>query len=168
MNDQQRKTLMKWRSRYKRAQLAHIYTALDYRSYHFFLGILLIALTTASCVLIFSSNQLCPWISPTISMMAAFLAYLQTFLQLSEKADVHRKTARRYGSLKKRIEYIIDFQAEESNLSEKIDFIRNKEDEIASDSLHALTRCWKKAKEETQKENDESSIRNRNKMAIIK
>jgi len=161
LNEQQKTTLMKWRSRYKRAQLAHSYTAISYGRYHVSLGILLIMLTTASCVLIFASNICPPWLSPTVGITAALFAYLQTFLQLSEKADSHRQVARRYGSLKKKIEFIIDFQSEDNDLSTKVDFIRNKEDEIASDSPHALSHRWKKAKKETQKENDISSIRNR-------
>lgn len=161
MNEQQKKTLMKWRSRYKRAQLAHSYTAISYERYHLFLGVLLIILTTASCVLIFSSNLCPPWLSPTVGIAAALFAYLQTFLQLSEQADAHRGVARRYGSLKKKIEYIIDFKAEDLTLSEMADAIRIKEEEIASNSPHALSHRWKKAKKETQQENDESSIRNR-------
>ncbi|MCH4998129.1 SLATT domain-containing protein [Pectobacterium carotovorum] len=152
---------MKWRSRYKRAQLAHSYTAISYGRYNLFLGVLLIIFTTASSILIFSSNIFPSWLSPTVGITAALLAYLQTFLQLSEKADTHREVARRYGSLKKNIEYIIEFHTEEQNLSKIVNEIRNKEDEIASDSPHALTHRWKKAKKETQQENDELSIRNR-------
>lgn len=161
LNEQQKKTLMKWRSRYKRAQLAHSYTAISYQRYHFTLGVILIVLTTTSCVLIFSSNLFPYWISPTISMAAALFAYLQTFLQLSEKADIHRKVARRYGSLKKEIEYIIDFRSNDKDLVELVNLIRNKEVEIANESPHALTYRWSKAKKATQQENDESSIRNR-------
>jgi hypothetical protein len=152
---------MKWRSRYKRAQRAHTHTAISYGRYHLSLGILLIILTTASCVLIFASTTCPPWLSPTVGITAALFAYLQTFLQLSEKADSHRQVARRYGSLKKKIEYIIDFQAEESDLSQIVDAIRNKEDEIANDSPHALSYRWKEAEKKTQQENDKSSIRNR-------
>lgn len=96
-----------------------------------------------------------------MGISAALFAYLQTFLQLSEKADSHRVIARRYGALKKKIEYLIDFQHDATDLAEKVENIRTKEDEIASDSPHALSHRWKKAKQETQQENDESSIRNR-------
>lgn len=152
---------MKWRARYKRAQLAHSYTAISYGRYNLCLGVLLVILTTASCVLIFAPNIVHPWLSPTVGIAAALFAYLQIFLQFSEKADAHRQVARRYGSLKKKIEFIVDFQFDNPNLDQMVDEVRCKEDEIAADSPHALSHCWQKAKNETQQENDQSSIRNR-------
>ncbi|MFT6036923.1 MAG: hypothetical protein ACI9XJ_002511 [Marivirga sp.] len=161
MTDNQKKTTLKWRSRYKRAQLAHSYTAISYGRYHLFLGALLIVLTTASCVLIFAENLQPVWLSPVIGISAALFAYLQTFLQLSEKADAQRGVARQYGALKKKLEYIIDFEHSSDNLSKMVNAIRIKENEIATGAPHALSHCWEKAKVETQAENDSLSIRNR-------
>ena len=162
MTENQKQTMLKWRSRYKRAQLAHSYTAISYGRYHLWLGVLLIVLTTASCVLIFAGNDDMPnWLSPLVGISAALFAYLQTFLQLSEKADSHRAVARRYGALKKKLEYLIEFEHDSEDMTEKVNAIRIKEDEIATDAPHALSHRWKKAKAETQEENDSTSIRNR-------
>ncbi|PVZ65418.1 SLATT domain-containing protein [Pelagibaculum spongiae] len=162
MNEDQKQTLMKWRSRCKRAQIAHSYTAISYGRYHLFLGIMLIALTTTSCVLIFAPNTIMPsWLSPTIGISAALFAYLQTFLRLSEQADSQRVVARRYGALKKEIEYILDFQLNATNCMDQVDSVRVKEYEIATDAPHALSHRWKKAANETKSENDFFSRRNR-------
>ncbi len=162
MTENQKQTMLKWRSRYKRAQLAHSYTAISYGRYHLLLGALLIVLTTASCVLIFATPDITPsWLSPVLGVSAALFAYLQTFLQLSEKADSHRAVARRYGALKKKLEYLIEFEYGSEYLAEKVDAIRAKEDEIASDAPHALSHQWQRAKVETQAENESTSIRNR-------
>ncbi|WP_256382869.1 SLATT domain-containing protein [Photobacterium toruni] len=161
MTQEQKKTLLKWRARYKRAQLAHSYTAISYGRYSMALGVLLIILTTASCVLIFAKNVQPDWLSPVVGISAALFAYLQTFLQLSEKADAQRAVARRYGALKKQIEFIIDFQLNDANLDIKVDDLRKKEDEIATEAPHALSHRWKEAKKETQTENDEVSMRKR-------
>lgn len=90
MKDEQTKILKKWRSRYKRAQLSHSYTAVKYGSYDTRLGVLLIILTTASAILIFAEFECFTWISPTVGIAAALLAYLQTFLRFSEKSEIHR------------------------------------------------------------------------------
>ncbi len=160
MNNEQRKTLLKWRARTKRSQLAHGYSALSYSRFHLTLGILLIGLATGSTVLIFAEDIPIKWLSPVIGISAALFAYLQTFLQLSEKANTHRDVARKYGSLKKEIEYLINFTPEVDNLTQKVDQLRIRGDEISSTAPHALSRNWNKAKRETQEENDAESIRN--------
>ena len=116
MNEQQKNTLLKWRARHKRSQLAHNYTTGWFNKLHIWLGILLVCLSTASTVLIFAQPTI-TWLSPAVGISAALFAYLQTFLQLSEQAEVHRSMARQYGELKKRIEYIIDFQEKKNQQS---------------------------------------------------
>jgi len=150
LTETQKIIILKWINRYKRAQIAHSHTAIDYGRFHFFLGITLIVLTTASCVLIFATDQRIPqWLSPSVSIAAALFAYLQTFLQLSEQADTHRKVARRYGAMKKNLEYLLEFSNTSACLSEEINTVRIKADEIASESPHASSRRWKTAKAET-------------------
>ncbi|PHS29879.1 MAG: DUF4231 domain-containing protein [Methylophaga sp.] len=150
--------LKKWRSRYKRAQLAHSYTAVSYGRYNFTLGIILIILTTASSVLIFSDFKCYFWLSPTVGVFAALFAYLQTFLSFSKNAEIHRVVERSYGALKKEVEYLINFNSGE-DISKKVNDIREKENTLSSEAPHSLSYNWKKAKKETQDENDQYSIR---------
>ncbi len=80
MNEGQKKTLMKWRARFKRAQLAHNHTAISYGRYHNFVGISLIILTTAESVLTFA--ELCKnyeWIPIVVGILATIFAAFQTF-----------------------------------------------------------------------------------------
>lgn len=160
MDNEQKITLLKWRARTKRAQLAHSYSATSYARYHLTLGILLIILATGSTVLIFAENVPINWIPPVVGISAALFAYLQTFLQLSEKAITHRDVARKYGSLKKEIEYLVAFTPDADDLAQKVEQLRVRGDEISSTAPHALSRSWHKAKQETQEENDAASIRN--------
>ncbi len=162
MDENQKTTLLKWRARYKRAQLAHNYTAISYGRYHISIGIALIILTTVASVLTFEKpieNLL--WLPIAVSISATIFAAFQTFMKFSEQTEIHRVAGRRYGELKKEIEYILDFTSNVSNLPELTDSIRKKENEIAQESPNALSYNWSKAKKETQDENDKYSIRNR-------
>lgn len=162
MNENQKSTLLKWRARYKRAQLAHNYTAISYGRYHISIGVVLILLTTAASVLTFAKPpESLIWIPIAVSVSATVFAAFQTFMKFSEQTEIHRIAARRYGELKKEIEYILDFTPDTNNLSQLTDEIRKKENEIAQESPNALTYNWDKAKKETQEENDKFSVRNR-------
>lgn len=161
MNKDQEATLLKWRARTKRAQLAHGYTAVSYGRYNLALGVLLICLTTASSVLIFARDVDPNWLSPAVGISAALFAYLQTFLQLAEKANLHREVARRYGAMKKEIEYVINFESEDIELRNRVQQIKERGDEISANAPHALSHRWEKAKAETKKENEVGSMRNR-------
>jgi hypothetical protein len=162
MDENQKTTLLKWRARYKRAQLAHNYTAISYGRYHIAIGITLIVLTTAASVLTFAKPSDCwAWIPIVVSVSATILAAFQTFMKFSEQTEIHRVAARRYGELKKEVEYILNFTPDISNFPEITNEIRKKENEIAQESPNAISNNWKKAKKETQEENDKYSIRNR-------
>jgi len=128
MDEQQKKTLMKWRARFKRVQLANNYTANSYKNYHIFVGISLILLTTITSVLTFAdlckNYELVPVIT---GVLATIFAAVQTFMNFSEQADIHRNVARRYGELKKEIEYIINFTPDVQDLPEKSKYILKKE-----------------------------------------
>lgn len=160
MNEQQKTTLLKWRARHKRSQLAHNYTTGWFNKLHIMLGILLVCLSTASTVLIFAQPDP-KWLSPAVGISAALFAYLQTFLQLSQQAEVHRSMARQYGELKKRIEYIIDFQADSLNISDIVEELRLQERDIASSAPNCPRRYWDKASKATEQENEQTSIRNK-------
>lgn len=162
MNENQKSMLLKWRARYKRAQLAHNYTATSYGRYHISIGLILVVLTTIASVLTFYKPEKClVWFPIAISVAATIFAAFQTFMKYSEQSEIHRVVARRYGELKKEIEFILDFTPEISSLSEVADRIRVKEQEIAQESPNSLSYNWERAKKETQDENDKYSVRNR-------
>ncbi len=161
MDDNQKTTLKKWRARCKRAQIAHNYTAISYIRFHTCIGILLIILTIGGSVITFAPfPETQHWIPIIISISATMFAAFQTFMNFSEQAEIHRTTARRYGEIKKEIEYILDFISESKQLEDIVDKIRAKEVEISQDAPNTLVRNWNRAKKETLEENDKCSIRN--------
>ena len=160
MNKNQNKMLLKWRARYKRAQMAHNYNEITFRRFHMSLGIILIVLTTSASVLIFAEFESLPWLAATVSIAATLFAAFQTFMKFSEKADIHRTSARRYGEIKKEIEYIINFDSDSDSIKERVDAIRLKESEISQESPNTIAYNWARAKKETVAENDSYSIRN--------
>ncbi len=159
MTDEQINILKKWRSRYKRAQLSHSYTAVRYRLLDLILGALLIVLTTASAILIFADFCKFEFLSPSVGIAAALLSYLQTFLRYYEKSEAHRSVERQYGALKKEIEYLLVFPPNESDLARRIDEMRRREVEISREAPHSIPSCWERAKKETAKENEAYSVR---------
>jgi len=160
MDEKQKKTLMKWRARFKRVQLANNYTANSFKKCHVFVGLSLILFTTITSVLTFANlcenYELVPVIT---GVLATILAAVQTFMNFSEQADVHRNVARRYGELKKEIEYIINFTPDISDLPERSSYILKKENEIAQDAPNTPSCYWERATKETEEENEQNSIR---------
>jgi hypothetical protein len=77
-----------------------------------------------------------------ISILAAVLASLQTFLRLSERAEKHRAVAVRYGALRRELETAI---AKGGPYPEKlVDGLREKLDSISSEAPEISDRVWKK------------------------
>jgi len=64
----------------------------------------------------------------------------------------------RYGSLKKKTEFVIGYHADIKDLNQRIEALRATEDEVGLDSLQALSHQWRKAEKATQKENDEIGL----------
>ena len=77
-----------------------------------------------------------------ISILAAVLASLQTFLRLSERAEKHRAVAVRYGALRRELETAI---AKGGPYQEKlVEGLREKLDSISSEAPEIPDRVWKK------------------------
>ena len=77
-----------------------------------------------------------------ISVLAAVLASLQTFLRLSERAEKHRAAAVRYGALRRELETAI---AKGGPYEDKlVEGVREKLDSISSDSPEIPARVWTK------------------------
>lgn len=160
MNENKRTMLLKWRARCKRAQMAHNFNEISFRRFHMSLGVMLIVLTTFASVLTFADFPDYPWLPATVSIAATIFASFQTFMKFSERADIHKVSARRYGEIKKEIEFIINFDSDEYSLLGRVDSIRQKESEISQESPNTISYNWKRAQKETNSENDGYSIRN--------
>jgi len=67
-----------------------------------------------------------------ISIIAAVLSALQTFLKYSDRADRHRRTGARYAAIKREIEQLLTWSEEDLRESSKsIDTLRMQIDELS-------------------------------------
>jgi len=161
MDENQKKTLLKWRARCKRSRMAHNNTAITYRRFHLTIGSSLILLTaTASRLTSWKPAQAYECIPLVITIIAALVAAFQTFIKFSEQAETHRSSARLYGEVKKEIEFVLGFSDEIDDPARRVDLIREKEVAIGQDSPNALKRHWSSGKEEILDENEKHSVRN--------
>lgn len=159
MNEAQLKMLKKWRARFKRAQIAQNESGVLCQKLNYWVGIPVIILATTAGALTFSDlSPQYKLIPGFISVFAAVLASIQTFLKFSEKADLHRLAGGHFGELKKEIEFIINFPPEASALESTINDIRKRSDQLTKESPSAMSFAWKAASTETQEDNNAYGI----------
>jgi hypothetical protein len=77
-----------------------------------------------------------------ISVMAAVLSSLQTFLRYSERAEKHRAAAAKFGSLRREIEFLQATGAPYDMT--RVETLRERIDSISSDAPEISERVWKK------------------------
>jgi len=100
------------------------------------------------------------WAPLAVVIAATLVAALQTFMRFSEQAETHRAAARRYGEIKKEIEYVLCFGEALTAIEQRVDEIRAKEVAVGQDAPNALTWHWRRATKDTEEENEQHSIRN--------
>lgn len=82
-----------------------------------------------------------------ISVAAAVLASLQTFLRLSERAEKHRAVAARVGSIRREIEQLLATEATQTTLAQdRLDRLREQINKLAEDAPSVSDRIWERAK----------------------
>lgn len=135
LTKEQNNLLNEWSYRVNKSQVGHYLVSEKYTKIHYFLGVSLIILTgivTSSLFIKIEDN----WISHfiiLISISASILATIQTFIMPSEKAEVHRVKAYKYGIIKRKIELYTSLDSKEDfNIFSKK--IREEWDSIASES----------------------------------
>lgn len=106
-----------WRFRNHRVQLAHYECARRFERFHLWLGLPAIVLSTFVGTAVFSSLEKSADIRLQIgvgllSVVAAVLTGLQTFLRHAELAEKHRLAGARFANLKHRIELLMTLPAE--------------------------------------------------------
>lgn len=127
-----------WRFRVHRVQLAHYECARRFERLHLWLGLPAIALSTLVGTTVFSSLekaadvrlQICVGL---LSVVAAVLTGLQTFLRYAELAERHRLAGARFANLKHRIELLTTLSA----------------DADIREQLVAIEETWAKLREES-------------------
>jgi hypothetical protein len=106
-----------WRFRVTRAQFGHQLAADKTRRWHFVLGVPIVILTTIVGTSAFAAIGDSPstfWkiLAGTVSLLAAVLASVQTFLGYGERSERHRIAATRYANTRRSIDLtLVNHQA---------------------------------------------------------
>jgi hypothetical protein len=100
-----------WRFRVHRVQLAHYRSARRFAQLHLWLGVPAIALSTTAGTAVFATLSKKPetWVQITVGLLsvaAAVLMSLQTFLKSADLSEKHRFAGARFAHLKHRIELL--------------------------------------------------------------
>jgi hypothetical protein len=146
-----RSLLERWLKRAREGLFQHYAASERYNSLNLWLGVPVIVLTTLVGTAVFASlqKQVEPKIQigvGLISVAAAVLSGLQTFLQFSERAERHRVTGARYSAIRREIELMLAV----SNASDPIDAgkleaLLKKIDELGNEAPSISAHIWRLA-----------------------
>ena len=140
--------LEKWLKRLRESQFAHYESAKSLSRSNYALGIPAVILSTFVGTSIFaslgetlsSSTQILVGI---VSVLAATLSAVQTFLGFSERAAKHRTIASRYGSARRRIEELLAVSGPAVS-PEEISNLRHEIDSISEEAPDVPDRIWER------------------------
>lgn len=132
-----RKVALEWSNRVAAVAHGHYLAASRYSRLHFWLGLPTVLLATIVGTTVFATLQQKPeiWLQITVGLMsitAAVLSALQSFLNYSDKTEKHRTAGARYNAIGRELE---QFLAQEDNWA-LLDTIREKIDQLSQESPH--------------------------------
>lgn len=110
--DSPHQLVLAWIRRARESQFSHYGQATKFRRASLWLGVPVIVLTTIVGTAVFTSiahGSQSPEVKLSLgllSVLAAVLSSLQTFMKLPEKAELHRKFGAKYGSIRRRLEQV--------------------------------------------------------------
>jgi hypothetical protein len=142
------KTLQDWHFRVTRAQFGHQLSADKTRWRHLALGIPVVISTTvvgtAAFAAINNDTTSNSWkvAAGIVSILAAILAAVQTFLGYGERSDQHRNAATRYASTRRSIEYTLA-----NHDASQVHLIKGEMDRVGSASPQIDKKAWARARE---------------------
>ena len=146
--------ILRWRFRIHRMQLAHYETARVFDHHHLWLGLPVIILSTVVGTTVFATIQKSaqtdnvPWLQILVgllSVLAAVLASLQTFLRFSELAEKHRVAGARFAALKHEIELIIAMPpSSPDKLREVLTELDQRWSKLREDSPNVPRKIWRR------------------------
>jgi hypothetical protein len=130
--------LRRWLQRLRESQFCHYEAASSLQRANYLLGIPVVVLAAIVGTSVFSSLESDPntWmriVLGLVSILAAVLASLQTFLGFAEKAEKHRASAARYGIARREVEELVA-AGTTAGSGEGIGHIRAQIDSLALDA----------------------------------
>lgn len=142
----QTKLLEVWRRRARRAQTAHYSAANRADRRTLLIGLPIIILTTLSATTVFAggvSDRPFALAAGLMSVIAAILAGIQTFLRFPERAEKHRIAGTRFGDIKRELELLIAVPSDnEQELKGKLKDIKEQWRKLNEESPTAPGLIW--------------------------
>lgn len=139
-----------WRFRIHRVQIAHYECARYFERLHLWLGLPAVVLSTVVGTTVFASLSKVTDLAFQIavgllSVIAAVLTGLQTFLRYSELAERHRLVGARFANLKHRIELLTAFPpATEAEFNSSLQSVEDAWSKLREESPMLPGRIWKR------------------------
>lgn len=138
--------LQTWLKRVRESSFSHYAAEERYSKLHYYLGVpaaLFAAIVGTSVFTSLDSDVevRIKILIGFISVATAVLASLQTFMRFSERAELHRKTAIGYASIRRAIEQELVFP--NGIDATKVEIIRKRIDEIGDNAPNIPGRIWK-------------------------
>ena len=152
--------LARWQRNCQRSSIGNYDAANIYTRRNYFLGIpaALLSAIVGTSVFAALGKQVDTKIQITvggISVLAAVLGSLQTFLKWGELASKHRAAAAEYNALKRFIDQILARQSNEDPIDEtEMDKIRIQMDTLARDTPELPAKIWADARKKIPLEED--------------
>lgn len=143
-----------WRFRSHRVQLGHYECARRFERFHLWLGLPAIALSTIVGTAVFSSLGKSADVKLQImvgllSVLAAVLTGLQTFLRYGELGEKHRLAGARFANLKHRIELLMT-QPDGPEVASQLAKIEEAWAQLREESPSLSSTVWKRIEQEVK------------------
>jgi hypothetical protein len=135
--------LLRWLKRTRESSFVHYIAEERYRQLHYAIGVPAAILAAGVGTSVFvtlekTTDTQIKILIGMVSILAAILTGLQTFLRYSERADRHRKAASDYSSIRREIEQTLVF----AHAPHDVDHIRKRIDDITSGAPNVTPRMW--------------------------
>jgi len=147
----ERQLLEEWNERVTLEQRAHYEASLLFGARKLRIGVPSVILSTIVGTAVFASlseaevSVVLRVITGTLSVVAAILAALQTFLGYSERGANHQRARTEYGKIRRTIEQLL-VGDHSTSLSQEITDVREQIDAADEKAPDVPNRAWKKAK----------------------
>jgi hypothetical protein len=146
--------LREWHDRAAISQQGHYVIATRLTKYNNRLGVPVVALTTFVATSVFATLQKdvgtrLRILVGFVSVLAAVLASLQTFLRFQERGEKHRAAAEHWAAIRREILQMLalhpDYLAKRSDPKAHLDHLRKEMDRISAQSPEIGERDWSRA-----------------------
>jgi uncharacterized protein YhaN len=137
-----------WRLRVYAAQSAHYAAADQFRFLNYLVGLPAIVFSSIVGTAIFAGlehDKAQTFLVASISIAAAVLAGLQTFLRFSERASQHATAADWYSAIRRDIEEMLHLPAQNrGNAKQCLDRLRKEMNRVTQDAPELRGRLWQR------------------------